>query len=98
MSEERESRELSGQREQRGQRERRGQRGRRDAARVRWSAVLAAAAASPALCAGVAAADENYHDSPVHGGFSLVRVGQVDDPLEDVLEHASLFKGDYNTY
>lgn len=43
-----------------------------------------------AFGAGVACADENYHDSPLGPQVALVKVGQVDDPMEDVLEHVSV--------
>ncbi|MFG2866239.1 hypothetical protein [Streptomyces sp. NPDC048338] len=50
----------------------------------------ALAAAVVLLSAGVAAADEthtNAHNAP---RVSLVSTGQIDDPLEDVLEHVAV--------
>ncbi|NWF26368.1 hypothetical protein HW130_08790 [Streptomyces sp. PKU-EA00015] len=44
---------------------------------------------------GVAHADETHVDS--HNGHSvtLVSTGQIDDPLEDVLEHVAVLGGVY---
>lgn len=39
---------------------------------------------------GVAQADETHHSSHNGSQFSLVRTGQIDDPMEDVLEHAAI--------
>ncbi|MFG2331370.1 hypothetical protein ACGFMM_17280 [Streptomyces sp. NPDC048604] len=57
-------------------------------------------AAAVLLPAGTAAADETHtgsHNGPaVSNGPSLaLHTGQVDDPLEDVLEHAALFGTTY---
>ncbi|MFE7777562.1 hypothetical protein ACFU5O_27430 [Streptomyces sp. NPDC057445] len=44
---------------------------------------------------GTASADEahtNSHNAPV---VSLISTGQIDDPLEDVLEHAAVFGETY---
>ncbi|MDI3408388.1 hypothetical protein [Streptomyces cavernicola] len=46
-----------------------------------------------AAAAGTAAADEthtNSHNAPV---VTLVHTGQIDDPMEDVLEHTLLIGG-----
>ncbi|WP_406860201.1 hypothetical protein ABZO31_07110 [Streptomyces sp. HUAS MG47] len=60
--------------------------------------VVAAAVLLPA--AGTAVADETHsgsHNGPaVSNGPSLaLHTGQIDDPLEDVLEHAALFGSTY---
>ncbi|MFD7629915.1 hypothetical protein ACFV7Q_28505 [Streptomyces sp. NPDC059851] len=55
-------------------------------------------AAFTAVAAGTAAADEDHRDS--HNGpvVALINTGQIDDPLEDVLEHTlnlgDLYKSD----
>ncbi|MFD3921708.1 hypothetical protein [Streptomyces sp. NPDC058595] len=36
-----------------------------------------------------AAADETHTNSH-NGGFTLLSIGQIDDPAEDVLEHATI--------
>lgn len=41
--------------------------------------------------AGVAQADETHTNSHNAPRVALVSTGQIDDPLEDVLEHAALF-------
>ncbi|TXS47866.1 hypothetical protein [Streptomyces sp. t39] len=54
--------------------------------------------ATGALCAllavpahsGQAWADETHRNAHNGSQFSLVRTGQIDDPLEDVLEHAAI--------
>ncbi|MDT0309044.1 hypothetical protein RM780_19060 [Streptomyces sp. DSM 44917] len=47
-----------------------------------------------ALGSGVASADEHYYGDPKIGPrVGLVNTGQIDDPLEDVLEHASFLFG-----
>lgn len=59
----------------------------------RWAAAAAATVAVCTLGAGPARADE----SPVHSNngprFTLIQVGQIDDPAEDVLEHFLLLGG-----
>ncbi|MFI6083345.1 hypothetical protein ACIBBB_20585 [Streptomyces sp. NPDC051217] len=52
--------------------------------------VLSAAVLAAVLPAADAAADETHTNSH-NGGFTLVSVGQIDDPAEDVLEHATIF-------
>ncbi|MEK8146442.1 hypothetical protein NKH18_49680 [Streptomyces sp. M10(2022)] len=44
---------------------------------------------------GSALADETHTDSHNAPRVSLVQVGQVDDPLEDVLEHAAVLGTTY---
>ncbi|MFF2851934.1 hypothetical protein ACFVT5_37210 [Streptomyces sp. NPDC058001] len=51
--------------------------------------LLGAAGLAAVLPASTAAADETHKDS--HNGVALVSIGQIDDPLEDVLEHAAVF-------
>ncbi|RSS85116.1 hypothetical protein EF903_22210 [Streptomyces sp. WAC05292] len=53
--------------------------------------LAALAAAFTVLGAGPAAADETHHDSHNAPVVALVNTGQIDDPLEDVLEHLLLF-------
>ncbi|MFJ2823400.1 hypothetical protein ACIO7M_20100 [Streptomyces toxytricini] len=50
-----------------------------------------AAAFTAALAAGPAAADETHRDSHNAPVVALVNTGQIDDPMEDVLEHLLLF-------
>lgn len=66
--------------------------------RTRWLAVVAAAGAATAMGADAASADEYYEDSALGSQFALVKTGQIDDPLEDVLEHASFLGGDNDTF
>ncbi|MFF7180399.1 hypothetical protein [Streptomyces sp. NPDC008121] len=42
-----------------------------------------------------ATADETHHHSHNGPHVSLISVGQVDDPLEDVLEHAAILGSTY---
>ncbi|MEV7190520.1 hypothetical protein AB0N81_01755 [Streptomyces sp. NPDC093510] len=61
----------------------------------RWALVAAMAVAPAVLCSGTAHADEtneNSHNAPRVG---LINTGQIDDPLEDVLEHTLLFGDGY---
>ncbi|MER8236686.1 hypothetical protein ACIRQY_08275 [Streptomyces sp. NPDC101490] len=41
--------------------------------------------------AGTAAADETHHNSHNGPNIALISTGQIDDPMEDVLEHAAIF-------
>ncbi|MEV4193462.1 hypothetical protein [Streptomyces toxytricini] len=50
-----------------------------------------AAAFTAAFAAGPAAADETHRDSHNAPVVALVNTGQIDDPMEDVLEHLLLF-------
>ncbi|AUH44051.1 hypothetical protein CXR04_31170 [Streptomyces sp. CMB-StM0423] len=58
---------------------------------------MVAAPAGVGLHAGVATADEHYNGGSVSNGssFSLLRTGQIDDPMEDVLEHFLLLGGNH---
>ncbi|MDX2823366.1 hypothetical protein Sipo8835_20640 [Streptomyces ipomoeae] len=56
-----------------------------------------AAAVMCGLSAGAAYADETNKSSHNGPRIGLVNVGQVDDPMEDVLEHTLLF-GDGHTW
>ncbi|CAM5570381.1 hypothetical protein GCM10010222_30950 [Streptomyces tanashiensis] len=47
-------------------------------------------AAAVLLPAGTAAADETHSHSHNGPNVSLISTGQIDDPLEDVLEHAAI--------
>lgn len=64
-----------------------------------WARVAVAVAAAPAgvvLPAGAAAADEHYDGTVTSGSsFALLRTGQIDDPMEDVLEHTLLLGGEH---
>ncbi|MER5766920.1 hypothetical protein [Streptomyces sp. NPDC001985] len=55
--------------------------------------LLGAAVLAAVLPVGTAAADETHTDS--HNGVTLISIGQIDDPLEDVLEHAAVFGETY---
>ncbi|AXE27553.1 hypothetical protein C0216_16655 [Streptomyces globosus] len=54
-------------------------------------ALTALTAALTALAAGPAAADETHRDSHNAPVVALINTGQIDDPMEDVLEHLLLF-------
>ncbi|GAB2581805.1 hypothetical protein GCM10027168_13160 [Streptomyces capparidis] len=45
--------------------------------------------------AGTAAADEYPHHSHNGSRFALINTGQIDDPMEDVLEHTLNFGDGY---
>ncbi|MFI5617634.1 hypothetical protein [Streptomyces sp. NPDC051567] len=51
--------------------------------------LLGSALLTAALPATIASADEAHTDS--HNGVTLISIGQIDDPMEDVLEHAAIF-------
>lgn len=57
---------------------------------------MAATVGGTVLSAGVAQADETYHHSTIEKGFTLVDIGQIDDPAEDVLEHTSILSEGHN--
>ncbi|KKZ73360.1 hypothetical protein [Streptomyces showdoensis] len=48
------------------------------------------AVAAAVLPAGTAEADETHSHSHNGPHVSLISTGQIDDPLEDVLEHAAI--------
>lgn len=50
---------------------------------------MGAAMLAAVLPAADASADETHTNSH-NGGFTLLAVGQIDDPAEDVLEHATI--------
>ncbi|MER6916546.1 hypothetical protein ABT354_33245 [Streptomyces sp. NPDC000594] len=50
---------------------------------------LGAVVLGAVLPATSASADETHHNSH-NGGFTLIHIGQIDDPAEDVLEHARI--------
>ncbi|MFF2732359.1 hypothetical protein ACFVS9_31175 [Streptomyces sp. NPDC058008] len=52
--------------------------------------VLGAAVLASVLPAGAAQADETHTGSHNGPQVALIATGQVDDPLEDVLEHATV--------
>ncbi|MFD7710445.1 hypothetical protein ACFV6E_13030 [Streptomyces sp. NPDC059785] len=58
--------------------------------------VLVACAVVGVVCgAGSAVADEYHRGSDNGPTFGVVNTGQIDDPLEDVLEHTLLFGDGY---
>lgn len=68
--------------------------GRKPGGRAGTAAVLCAAVLGlTAAGGGTAHADEYHRDSHNAPRVSLVHIGQVDDPMEDVLEHTLLFGG-----
>ncbi|MDG9715154.1 hypothetical protein [Streptomyces sp. DH24] len=61
-----------------------------------WWRVTGVLAVAVAVCwvpAGAAHADESNRGSHNGHRFGLVNMGQVDDPMEDVLEHVLLVGG-----
>ncbi|MFD9759444.1 hypothetical protein [[Kitasatospora] papulosa] len=52
--------------------------------------VLGTAVLAPLLPAGAARADETHTGSHNGPQVALIATGQIDDPLEDVLEHATV--------
>ncbi|WP_284581504.1 hypothetical protein [Streptomyces sp. 2P-4] len=58
---------------------------------IALTALTAALTALTALAAGPAAADETHRDSHNAPVVALINTGQIDDPMEDVLEHLLLF-------
>ncbi|UFQ20393.1 MULTISPECIES: hypothetical protein [Streptomyces] len=61
----------------------------------RWALVAAVAAVPAALCSGTAHADEANKESHNGPRVALINMGQVDDPMEDVLEHTLNFGDGY---
>jgi hypothetical protein len=60
---------------------------------ARWPVVAVATLGAAALGAGVAGADEHYTgsgDTWIGPRYGLFTAGQIDDPFEDVLEHAAI--------
>ncbi|MFI1014413.1 hypothetical protein [Streptomyces sp. NPDC020965] len=57
--------------------------------------VLGATALASVLPVASAAADETNHNSHNGHRVSLIQMGQVDDPMEDVLEHAAVLGTTY---
>ncbi|MGW7521527.1 hypothetical protein ACWGJ2_38770 [Streptomyces sp. NPDC054796] len=47
------------------------------------------------LASGTAHADEKHTDSHNGPHIALISTGQIDDPMEDVLEHAAVFGETY---
>jgi hypothetical protein len=62
---------------------------------ARWLTGVGSAAVVCWLPAGAAHADETNTASHNGPRIGLVNVGQVDDPMEDVLEHTLLFGDGY---
>jgi hypothetical protein len=63
---------------------------------VRWVTAVSALVVTWALPGGVAHADETNTGSHNGPRIGLVNVGQVDDPMEDVLEHGLLIGDGYS--
>ncbi|MDT0266819.1 hypothetical protein RM844_11005 [Streptomyces sp. DSM 44915] len=61
----------------------------------RWLAAGASVAAAGVLQTGVAHGDETHHNSHNGPSVALVSTGQIDDPMEDVLEHTLNFGDGY---
>ncbi|GAA3118438.1 hypothetical protein ACFQ0X_13340 [Streptomyces rectiviolaceus] len=61
----------------------------------RWALVAAMAAVPSVLCSGTAQADETHKNSHNAPKVALINTGQIDDPLEDVLEHTLNFGDGY---
>ncbi|ONK15844.1 hypothetical protein [Streptomyces sp. MP131-18] len=66
---------------------------------ARWPLLALATFGAAGLASGAADADEHYSGETTIGSrFALVNTGQIDDPLEDVLEHAAIFGSSTYTY
>jgi hypothetical protein len=52
--------------------------------------VATAAGLAAGVCPAVASAEETYSDSRVGPQFALIRTGQIEDPLEHLLERVSV--------
>lgn len=61
----------------------------------RWMLAAAMTAAPITLSTGTAHADETHRDSHNAPVVALVNTGQIDDPMEDVLEHTLNFGDGY---
>lgn len=61
----------------------------------RWALVVAMAAVPCVLISGTAHADETHENSHNAPTVALISTGQIDDPLEDVLEHTLNFGDGY---
>ncbi|MFJ3925196.1 hypothetical protein [Streptomyces sp. NPDC090022] len=55
----------------------------------------AAAVLTAVAAAGTAVADEYHRDAHNGPTVALINTGQIDDPLEDVLEHVLLIGGQH---
>ncbi|WP_241265970.1 hypothetical protein [Streptomyces boncukensis] len=62
---------------------------------ARWAACGALAVAGTALATGPAHADESPRNSHNGPRVALINAGQIDDPMEDVLEHTLLLGDGY---
>ncbi|MGW7414211.1 hypothetical protein [Streptomyces sp. NPDC054863] len=63
--------------------------------RTALTAAALAAVLPVLLAAGAASADEYHENSHNAPRVALVNTGQIDDPLEDVLEHAAVLGRTY---
>ncbi|WP_437114801.1 hypothetical protein [Streptomyces longispororuber] len=61
----------------------------------RWALVAAVATGPVVLASGTAHADETHRDSHNAPVVALINTGQIDDPMEDVLEHTLNFGDGY---
>ncbi|MGP3632112.1 hypothetical protein ACTU45_01845 [Streptomyces sp. 24-1644] len=64
---------------------------------MRKLTVLGTTVLASSLPAGIAYADETHTDAHNGPQVALISTGQIDDPLEDVLEHATLLGRTYVT-
>ncbi|WP_443076773.1 hypothetical protein [Streptomyces sp. TRM 70361] len=64
---------------------------------MRGCAVAAGAVAAVVSPAGAAWADETHTGSHNGPKMALISTGQIDDPMEDVLEHAAVVQRDHHT-
>jgi hypothetical protein len=64
---------------------------------MRGCGAAVGAVVAVALSGGTAWADETHHGSHNGPTVALISTGQIDDPMEDVLEHAALFQRDHHT-
>ncbi|MGP3926619.1 hypothetical protein [Streptomyces sp. 8N616] len=62
---------------------------------ARWAVVGGAGAVAAGLPAAAAHADETHHNSHNAPRVALISTGQIDDPMEDVLEHTLLIGDGY---
>lgn len=62
---------------------------------LRGSAACGAALTALGLSVGAAHADETHTHSHNAPRVGLIQTGQIDDPLEDVLEHAAVLGTTY---
>ncbi|MET9512546.1 hypothetical protein ABZX62_29585 [Streptomyces flavidovirens] len=62
---------------------------------ARWISGCGAVLLAVGLPAGAAHADETHSNSHNAPRVALINTGQIDDPMEDVLEHATILGRTY---